>query len=476
MSQPVLSPRILAALLISVAAPSFLGCRWSPASPARGAVDVSLHALTGTAVAEVRLTVQSPSSFPTPLRVPLVQKDDQFSAVINNLQVAGDYLFTGEAFDTTGSLIAHGVAAGVVISRGKTTRVIIYINGTRERPSFSNSSPVIHAITLSASSLPPGGSVALTATAHDPDPGQTATLVFSWLPATACGTISDTKTAPGADAARPSESRATWTAPQTEGTCTITLTVKDILNLANSASFDITVTSGEQGVGNASVSIAFNEPPSILGFTVDPAQISLDGETSGVVAVVATDPEDDLLSYAWSMPADSPCAVEFASPDQASTTFTIHGTAAGATSCTFVVAVSDGVWPGTTFVRNASTASLTLAITHPLVVQTPPVFGIAYQSTAGANGGEVVAFGAIASDPAGGQLNFAWFASSGTAPVSVAPASLGLDPVFNAGATWTVPDGAEDAKSDLVVSVTATSSVSNMQSSFNFSLAPANRP
>jgi len=52
------------------------------------------------------------------------------------------------------------------------------------------------------------------------------------------------------------------------------------------------------------------------------------------------------------------------------------------------VAVSDGYWPGTSFVKNVSTASLTLAATHPVVAQTPPVFGIAYQSrdiaTAGA--------------------------------------------------------------------------------------------
>jgi hypothetical protein len=364
----------------------------------------------------------------------------------------------------------------VVISKGKTARVIIYLNDMSERPSFSNSSPVIHAIALSTNSVAPGGSVALTATAHDPDPGQTATLAFSWVPATACGTISDAKTAPGTDAAHPSQSRATWTAPQTDGPCTITLTVEDILNLANSASFDVTVTSSERGVGSAGVSFAFNQAPSILGFTVDPAQVSIDGETSGVVAVVATDPESDLLSYAWSIPADSPCAVEFAFPDQSSTTFTIHSTAVGAASCTFLVAVSDGVWPGTTFIRNVSTASLTLAITHRVVVRTPPVFGIAYQSTTSASGGDVVALGAIASDPAGGKLSFAWSASFGSAPDAADPVSLGLDAAFNTGATWTVPDGAEDATSDLVVSVIATSSASNLQSSFNFSLAPANHP
>jgi hypothetical protein len=88
----------------------------------------------------------------------------------------------------------------------------------------------------------------------------------------------------------------------------------------------------------------------------------------------------------------------------------------------------------------------------------------------------VVALGAIASDPAGGKLSFAWSASFGSAPDAADPVSLGLDAAFNTGATWTVPDGAEDATSDLVVSVIATSSASNLQSSFNFSLAPANHP
>lgn len=88
----------------------------------------------------------------------------------------------------------------------------------------------------------------------------------------------------------------------------------------------------------------------------------------------------------------------------------------------------------------------------------------------------MVALGAIASDPAGGKLSFAWSASFGSAPDAADPVSLGLDAAFNTGATWTVPDGAEDATSDLVVSVIATSSASNLQSSFNFSLAPANHP
>jgi hypothetical protein len=469
MSRPEPIPRIPAAvvLLIGLVASLFFTCRSSRA-PATGAAEVTAHALTASAVAEVRLTVQSPSVLPISLRVLLVGEGDQFSAVINNLALASDYAFTAEAFDGSGKLIAHGEGVGVVISKGQTTTVIIYLNEISQPPAFADSSPIIDGITLSASSISPGGSVAITATAHDPDPGQTATLTFSWLPATACGTMSDVSTVPGTDATHPSQSKATWTAPQADGPCQITLTVKDVLGLADSASFVVTVTSNENGSGSANVLAVFNSPPVISGLTADPAQISTQGPTSGVVAVLATDPDNDTLSYSWTVPPASPCAVELASPAEASTNFTISGTAAGATACTFLVAVSDGFWPGTDFVRNVSTASLTLAVTSPLVLQLAPVFGIAYQSEGGADSGSLLTFAAIASDPAGGQLSFDWSASSGSAPVAADPVSLGLDPAFSTAATWAVPDGAQDAGSDLVVTVTATSSVSNLPSSFSF--------
>jgi hypothetical protein len=274
----------------------------------------------------------------------------------------------------------------------------------------------------------------------------------------------------------PSESTATWTAPQAEEKCSITIVVKDVFGLANSATFVVSVTSNAGGVGSARVSAVFNGAPIISVFTADPGQISMDGPTSGAIAVMATDPEDDTLSYSWTVPSDSPCTVQFANPTEASTLFTVSSTAAGTSSCTFLVAVSDGYWPGTSFVRNISTASLTLAVTPPLVVQVPPIFGIAYQSRDIATAGSLVTFAAIASDPAGGNLTFAWSASSGSAPAAGDPVSLGLDPAFATAATWTVPDGEPDAGSDLVVTVTATSPVSNLQSSFNFSLAPANQP
>jgi hypothetical protein len=477
MSQPEPIPRIPAAvaLLIWLATSLFVTCR-SSHSPSMGAADVTAHALTASAVAEVRLTVQSSSVLAMPLRVLLAGKSDKFSAVINNLAVADDYAFTAEAFDGSGKLMAHGTGVGVVISKGQTTTVIIYLNELSQPSPFADSSPLIDAITLSASSVAPGGSVAFSATAHDPDPGQTATLAFSWVPAASCGTIVDADTVPGTDAAHPSQSKTTWTAPQASTRCSITLTVRDTLGLANSATFVVTVTSNANGVGVANVSAVFNGAPVISGLTADPAQIFTDSVTSGMVAVLATDPENDTLSYSWTVPPASPCTVELTTPAEASTGFTISSTAVDAASCTFLVAVSDGYWPGANLVRNASTASLTLAITHALVVQVPPVFGIAYQSVDSATSGTLVTFAAIASDPPGGKLSFDWSASSESAPVAADPVSLGLDPAFSTAAIWMVSDGAQDAGSDLSVTVTATSSASNLQSSYSFCVGVCGRP
>jgi len=471
MAQPESISRIPAAvaLLIALGASPFFACR---SSPDRGAAAVTAHALTALAVVEVRLTVQSSSVLSSPLKVVLAAKGDQFSSVLSNLAVAADYVFTAEALGAGGKLVAHGMASGVVISKGETTTVIIYLNEINQPSPFHNSSPLIDAITLSADSVTPGGHITVGATAHDPDAGQTATLVFSWAPATACGAISDVNTVPGTDFAHPSESMATWMAPQAEEKCSITVVVKDVFGLANSAVFVVSVTSNAGGVGSARVSAVFNGAPIISVFTADPGQISMDGPTSGAMAVMATDPEDDTLSYSWTVPSDSPCTVQFANPTEASTLFTVSSTAAGTISCTFLVAVSDGYWPGTKFVRNISTANLTLAVTPPLVVQVTPIFGIAYQSRDIATAGSLVTFAAIASDPAGGQLNFAWSASSGAAPVAGDPVSLGLDAAFATAATWTVPDGEPDAGSDLVT-VTATSPVSNLQSSYNFCLGAA---
>ena len=476
MSEPTHTSRISpsTAILLSVLATVFIGCG-SSASPNGGTAEISVNALSVTNVASVRLTVQSSSARAAILRFALMEKDNQYASVIHDLIPANDYSFTAEALDKSGSVFARGMTTNVAITEGATAKVIIYLNDLAPPPPFSNSSPLIDGISLTSGVVVQGGQVGLSATAHDPDPGQTATLSFSWVPAAACGTISTAETQPGTDASNPSQSRATWTAPAASGGCPITLTVTDALGLADSVSFTITVVDGKNtGPGNAGVVTVFDGAPAILGLTATPGQIFTVGDNSGVVNVQASDPEGDALTYAWSTPSDAACTFAFGSPDEASTSFAITGRIASAQSCTFLVTISDGVLPGTILPKNSSTGSLTLTVTEPVVVQTPPEFSVVFQSDNFVSGGTIVKFAAVADDPVGGPLTFAWSASAGSSPVAADPGSLGLDPAFSAAATWTAPDGVENGADILTVTATATSSASNLQASWTYWLIPAN--
>ena len=455
-------------------ATSFLGCG-SSASPNGGAAEVTVNALTATSVASVRLTVESSSAHSTTLRFAQVAKDKQYTSVIHDLPAANDYAFTAEAMDKSGNVFARGMATKVAIATGVTAKVIIYLNELTPTTPFANSSPRIDGIVLSSDSISQGVQVGLSATAHDADSGQTATLSFSWVPAGACGTIATAETQPGTEASNPSQSRAVWTAPTTNGICPIKLTVTDSLGLADSVTFTITVVSGKDTVsGNSGINTLFDNAPSILGLTASPGQLFTQGDNTGVLNVQASDPDGDTLTYAWSTPPDCACTFAFGTPDAASTSFAIASRGASAQSCTFLVTISDGVLPGTVLPKNTSTASLTLAITELIVVQTPPEFSVVFQSDNFVSGGNVVKFAAVADDPVGGPLTFDWSSSTGLSPAAAGPESLGLDPTFSAAATWTAPDGVENNADILSVTVTATSPASSLASSWTFWLVPAN--
>jgi hypothetical protein len=470
----------LPAIARELKAGALLACLWAlapacePSAPSGGNINIIARSLSATPATWVRCTLQSPTVLSKPLTIPLLVKGDQASTVFKNLPVADDYLLTGDALGSGNVILAHGAVAAVSIVKGKTTQVIIYLNPVTPPQPSVNSSPLIDAITLPTDAVAPGGQIAVTGTAHDPDPGQTATLAFNWL--AACGNIAKVGDVPGSDGNHPSHSLATWTAPQKQGTCQITLRVQDVLGLATSASFVVRVDGAASAAGSATVSTVFNGGPEIVAIGATPTQLSNEGPTSGVLQVIASDPEGDKLGYVWSSDPNSPCTVEFTTPTQVSTGFTATATRPDADHCTFLATVDDGVWPDTGFKKNTITAGLILSMTPPLVTQIAPSFGIAYQSTDTATSGTVVWLGATAFDLEGGTLSYEWSASSGSPPQATTPALLGLSPTFTTAATWTVPDGAENMTSDLVVTVAATSSTSGLQSTSTFTLRPANLP
>jgi hypothetical protein len=243
-------------------------CALAPAcespEPTGGNINIIARSLRSTSTTWVHFTLQSPTVLSKPLTIPLLVESDQASTIFKNLPVANDYLLSADALGSDNVILAHGAVAAVSITKGKTTQVIIYLNAIVAPTQFVNSSPLIDAITLPTDSVPQGGQITFTGSAHDPDSGQTATLAFSWVPAAACGIIAKAKSVPGIDAGHPSQSLASWIAPQKAGNCQITLTVKDVQGLATSASFTVRVAAASTSpitIGTGSVTIVVQAPP-----------------------------------------------------------------------------------------------------------------------------------------------------------------------------------------------------------------------
>jgi hypothetical protein len=454
-----------------------LGCHNS--SPvnrgqATGGANVAVQTkLSIVDVATVRLSVQSAQHLPTPLSVPLVLQGGRFSSVINNLAVGSDYVFTSDARKSDGTMLFHGVASNVTISAGTTAQVTIDLNQV-ESIDLVFTAPVIDSVVFDANQIPQGGAVHLTAAAHDPAPGRTATLAFVWQPAANCGSIS-LATATGGSDTTDRTATALYTGPLSNVDCLITLTVTDVLGTSNQAAFSIRVGLGSTGTGNASISARINGAPTIVSMLADPAQIVPGPETNTPgLEVVATDPENDVLNYVWTSTTPG-CTAVLGSPNSATTSFSVPAVTPGTTSCTFTVTINDGVWPGTSIVKNTVVSSLTLPTVSPKI-SSPPFFGPAYQSENTITGGDEVLLAAEATDPAGGTLSYVWTVSgvTGTSVLPAAPVSLGLDPVFTTAATWIAPAGAENLGSGVSITVTATSSASTMSAQYVFTLLPDN--
>jgi Regulator of chromosome condensation (RCC1) repeat len=78
---------------------------------------------------------------------------------------------------------------------------------------------------------------------------------------------------------------------------------------------------GVNATGNAGVTVNLDSYPVITALTANPAQI-VPGETT-TLSVMATDPDGDALTYAWS----TPCPGTFSAPDSATTSFTLSASA-----------------------------------------------------------------------------------------------------------------------------------------------------
>jgi len=127
-----------------------------------------------------------------------------------------------------------------------------------------NKPPLITSLNPSATEVARGGNCTVTCVASDPD---NDALTYAWTATD--GAISGTG------------GTVTWTAPTTEGTYTVTVTVSD----------------GEEIVSDSCNIQVVNTPPVIASLT--PSSTDLAPEESCTIGCVASDADGDTLAYAW---------------------------------------------------------------------------------------------------------------------------------------------------------------------------------
>ncbi len=463
----------MAAVLGTVALSGMVSCNVK-GKEAGGAAAVSVggQALTLGDVKSVTVTVSG--GITTPLTVPLVGGGAQYSALISDLPIGSNYIFTASAKDTNSVELYHGQATNVTIAKNATATVIIDMNQDVPGVALSNEAPVIDSLTASALLVSPNDTVTIRATAHDPDAGQTAHLQAVWT-TTCAGSLGTQVDTAGSDTTDGS-STVVFTAPAADGPCNVTITVNDASNpasvLSTVASLTINVNTAAAS-GNAKVIANLDTYPVISGINATP--VPLVKGSASTLTVTASDSDLDTLHYKWVVAPNAigggTCVGIFGSDTAASTTFTLDPNSPQ-TTCTFNVTVDDGNFPDGTPKGGVITNHLSLPVSGPgNTVVGAPICGYDYQTSTTIKAGQVVGFAwACTGGCAGGTISYS------TVPVlgAATPASLGLDPaVFTAAGTYTGATGAEDGPT-ITITATATCSSSGLSTNHVFTLVPLN--
>jgi hypothetical protein len=182
------------------------------------AVDGSarIHAgLTGAApIARMTVTI-SPGDGPgfSPFTADLERSTaslGEWTAYVTGVPAGTGRLFTVSAYAQDGTVSFSG-SGKCDIAPGASALVEIQLGEPPSQP-LSNGLPVIDYIGASSTIVPPGGVVSLHASGHDPD--STDTVAYRW--AALCGTLEGASTR-----------SALWTAPNSAGSCQLSITLSD---------------------------------------------------------------------------------------------------------------------------------------------------------------------------------------------------------------------------------------------------------
>jgi hypothetical protein len=388
------------ALAIAVLA-SLASCQADPKpSKAPGNARVVLRAQSPLDVAQVTLVIEG-GNLPSPRTETLPGHSTHLEILVGGLPAGTGYTFTASGTCPHGVVRYRGSATADILANQTVSVLITMLQVSAPEP-FKNAVPVIDSVVIAPAEVGPGDVVSVSASAHDPNPGDT--LSFTW-------------SASGGSFANPAAAATAWTAPSAEGEYNLTIEVRDNQGARVSISGKVRVARSSQS-GSADVSLSFDSSPMVVGFTSDPGWVEAGVPTS--LAVQASDPDGDSLTYAWT----STCAGTFAGGG-ATNSFTLSS-AETASSCSVTVTVTDGL-------GLSAIGELTLPAGKP-VVREPPVITSSLQTLVAAGPGQTVTFKVEASDPNGSALSFAWAAIAGTLSEAVSTAT-------SSTVIWTAPNG-----------------------------------
>ena len=379
------------------------GCGASPPPaahvPTTGAVQWVVSTPGGAPDMLSRVTLTDGASRATPL----VPVKGTWVGVLEGLAAGAHHTFRVQAFDATGALRHEERVEDVPVTAGATGRVQLYLREQpRPLPDF-NTPPFIDSLVASHTTVDPGGVVALSALAHDPDPGDS--LSYTWEAAS--GHFS-----------APDQASTTWTAPTASpGPVSLWLTVSDSRGAAFTVELALEVSAGH---GGARVEVDFNALPRVLALTSSRGQLDV-GQTTAL-SLTASDADGDPLGYQWS----ATCAGTFTGAASASATFTPSALPGGTCdNCQLTVTVTDGR-------GGQNTGRLAVCVARSTPSSAPPVLTRSFQSSLVARAGQTLSFEVEARDPADLALTFAWTASKGVIGTPTSDAS-------SSRATWTAP-------------------------------------
>jgi hypothetical protein len=269
-------------------------------------------------------------------------------------------------------------------------------------PGNQNNAPsLVSGPSTSASTINSQQSVNLTVTASDAD-GDTLTYSWGQTPTSPAGAFSN------AAVANPS-----WTAP--------TVTTDTTFQLR------VTVTDGRGGVATGTVGVTVrapvNRPPTISqAASASPASVT--GSAAVGLAVTATDPDGDTLTYAWTQTPATP-AGSFSSTTVRNPTWT-SPTVTSTTRFTLGVTISDG--------RGGSVQSQApVDVAPPIPANNPPVLTTGPTANPDTlNYQQVTTLSLTATDADGDSLTYAWTQQPATPAGTFSSTTV-------ASPTWTAP-------------------------------------